>query len=312
VVLAAGLASVLAASRVVALDDVAVRCAAALLLVLVVAALAARTAGPVLMATLVAAALGAAAVASGWSVLLAGAAVATAVLSAVLAIMLTVPAPTFRLAAREAVVALGVGSLGALGVVGFRVRLGQDRFGYVVLALALALALTLVHRLGAGLHGLGRRGLVIAGAAVLVLAVALAYSAALGRWGSPDIVDATDRVRFGVRAHLHGVPHPIEALFGVPALCWGVFMRARRRQGWWVSAFGVAATASATTHLVDPGVTLLPTALSAVYSLAVGLLLGYVLIRGEQYLTGSHGRRARRVEEAAAHRPEPGRLDTLH
>ena len=41
---------------------------------------------------------------------------------------------------------------------------------------------------------------------------------------------------------------------GVPALVWGTHMRARRRQGWWVCAFGVGATAPIAQLLVDPQV----------------------------------------------------------
>ncbi|HET8602577.1 MAG TPA: hypothetical protein VFM09_01485, partial [Marmoricola sp.] len=145
-----------------------------------------------------------------------------------------------------------------------------------------------------------------------LLALVLAYSEALLHWGSPELVATVDGIRSGTRARLHAVPHPIEALLGVPALAWGVFMRARRRQGWWVTAFGTTLTAPLTTRLVDPGVTLATTALAAAYSLLVGLALAYLVIRAEQSFSGSHGRRARRDEEAGAHRPEPGRMAPLH
>jgi hypothetical protein len=196
-------------------------------------------------------------------------------------------------------------------VAGFHSDLRPVRFGYVVLAGALLTALVLVYRLGAGLHGLGRRGYLLAGGALLLLAFALAYSAALGRWGSPELVGQVEDFRAMVRSHLHAVPHPIEALLGVPALAWGVFMRARRRQGWWVCAFGAAATAPATTRFLEFAVPTRATVLAAVYSLVVGLVIGYVVIRIEQSFTGTHGRRARRTEEAGAHRPEPGRMHAL-
>ena len=77
--------------------------------------------------------------------------------------------------------------------------------------------------------------------------VVMAYTEAISQYGSRDVVDVLDEVRSSVRDTLGAVPHPITALLGYPALVWGVFMRARRRQGWWVCAFGVAATAPAPT-----------------------------------------------------------------
>lgn len=250
---------------------------------------------------------------TAWDPLLAGGAVATAVLAGTLAVMSTVPASTFQEAVREAAVATLVAVVGAFGVYVYarNVEVDVERLGYVVLALALAAALALVFRLGAGLHGMGRRGLVITLIALVFLAVALGYAEALSRWGSEGFNRSLDDFRLGVRDTFRGVPHPIAALLGYPALVWGVFMRARRRQGWWVCAFGVASTASAATWLVDPAVGWRTTSLSALYSLVVGLVLGYLLIRAEQALTGTHGARARRDEEAAAHRPEPGRLEPL-
>jgi hypothetical protein len=63
--------------------------------------------------------------------------------------------------------------------------------------------------------------------------------------------------------------------------------------------------------LLDPDVGLLEAGLSLVYSLALGLLVGYAVIRADLFLTGARGRRARQLEELAAHRPEPGRLQPL-
>ena len=47
------------------------------------------------------------------------------------------------------------------------------------------------------------------------------------------------------------------------------------------------------------------------FGIALGVLLGYVIIRADAFLTGTRGRRARREEEAAAHRPEPRRTEPL-
>ena len=51
--------------------------------------------------------------------------------------------------------------------------------------------------------------------------------------------------------------------------------------------------------------------LGTAYSLVAGLLLGYLVIRADSFLSGARGRRARRAEEASAHRPEPGRSHPL-
>ena len=51
-------------------------------------------------------------------------------------------------------------------------------------------------------------------------------------------------------------------------------MRARRRQGWWVCAFGVGATAPIAQALIDPAVTRQESALALGYALVVGLVLG--------------------------------------
>ncbi|HET6167076.1 MAG TPA: hypothetical protein VFE07_09635 [Marmoricola sp.] len=278
--------------------------------------LAVRTGGRPIWAAVLTALVGSAAYVTGWEPLLDGAAVGTGVLAATLGVMATVPAATFGRAIREALVATAIGWVGAFGVVaygpGARLDVDLIRFGYAVLGLSLVGAIALVYRLGAGLHGLGRRGYVVAGGAVLMLAIALAYSEAIAQWGSRDLVGTIDDFRDSTKDALHAVPHPIMALLGYPALVWGVFMRARRRQGWWVCAFGVAVTSPSATRLVAQELSPTSVVLGALYSIVVGIALGYVVIRVEQSLTGTHGRRARRDEEAEAHRPEPARFEPLH
>ncbi len=275
-----------------------------------------RTGGRPVWAGVLAALVGTAAYVSDWEPLLDGAAVGTGVLAATLGVMATIPAATFGRAIREALVATTIGWVGAFGVVaygpGARLDVDLIRFGYAVLGLSLVGAIALVYRLGAGLHGLGRRGYLVAGGAVLMLAIALAYSEAIAQWGSRDLVGTIDDIRDSTKDALHAVPHPIMALLGYPALVWGVFMRARRRQGWWVCAFGVAVTSPSATRLVAQELSPTSVILGAVYSIVVGIALGYVVIRVEQSLTGTHGRRARRDEEAEAHRPEPARFEPLH
>lgn len=279
-------------------------------------ALAVRTGGRPIWAAVLTGGLAVGAVASGWDPLVAGASVGTGVLAATLAVMATTPAATFPMAIREVVVATLIAWIGAIAVLGYghhaRPQVDTTRIDYVVLGLSLAGAFALVYRLGAGLHGLGRRGYVVAGTAVVLLAFALAYSEAIAAWGSRDFVNWLNDLRHSTRDALGAVPHPIVAVLGYPALLWGVFMRARRRQGWWVCAFGVAATAPATTRLLDADLNARSVLLGAVYSFVIGIALGYLAIRVEQFLTGSHGRRARRDEEAVAHRPEPRRTSPLH
>jgi hypothetical protein len=276
--------------------------------------LAVRTGGRPVWATALTGVLAAAAIGTQWPSLLSGAAIGTGVLAAMLAFMVTVPAATFVIAIREALIATAVAWVGSMGVVGYADNkvLNVDRFGYAVFALSLVGAFALVYRLGAGLHGLGRRGYAVAGGAMFILFLVMAYTEAISQWGSRELVDAIDGMRDSTRSALGAVPHPIMGLLGYPALVWGVFMRARRRQGWWVCAFGVAATAPSASRLVAVDIGARGVVLGALYSLLLGLAIGYLVIRIEQSFTGSHGRRARRDEEAEAHRPEPRRTRPLH
>ncbi len=184
-----------------------------------------------------------------------------------------------------------VATAGALGVAGFRVDMDPERSATRCWRLSMAAAVALVYRLGGGLHGLGRGGVLLVAAALVLLVVGLAYTAALTRWGSPGLRLDVDSTRLWLRDHLGAVPHPIEALLGVPALAWGVTMRARRRQGWWVCAFGAAATATAATRLVGTEATALHICLGAAYSIVLGLVLGFVVIRLVRRSRGTPGRR---------------------
>jgi hypothetical protein len=293
------------------LDARAGRAVAGVLTALLATGLSVRCGGRPLVPCLTAVVGAAVAVVTGDDLLLAAMAVVTGSVGAVLAVMVTTPAATFRRATREVLLAVLLAAITALGVAGWTAPLSVARYDYVVLGLALVGAVAVVYSLGAGLHGLGARGTLVAAAAVLVLAFALAYGEALAHWGSPGLIEWADRIQAGTRARLHAVPHPMEVLLGVPALVWGVFMRARRRQGWWVTAFGTVLTAPLASRLVDD-VPLATTLLAEGYSLVLGLALGYLVIRVDQSVTGSRGRRARRDEEAAAHRPEPGRSEPLH
>ena len=240
-----------------------------------------------------------------------GAAVMTCVVSAVLAVMATTPAVRFVRAARECVIAVLIAAIGAMATIGFDPVVSVVRFEYVTLGLAMVGAFGVVYRLGAGLHGLGRRGLLVVAIGGVLLAVTLLYAEMLRRYGSQDLVEnLLGGVRWS-RDHLGAFPRPIETVLGVPALAWGCHMRARRRQGWWLCAFGVAATAPVANALVNPAISLLECGLSVLYGLVVGLAIGYAIIRSDLALTGSRGQGGRRLEEAAAVRPEPPRTAAL-
>jgi hypothetical protein len=274
-------------------------------------ALAARTGGrPVVYGTL-AAGLGLVVLVSDEDSLRTGAAVMTCVVSAVLGVMATVPAVRFVHAVRETVIALVIAGVGALATVGFEPAITVVRFEYATFGLALVAAFGVVYRLGAGFHGLGRRGVAIVLVGMVVLAGTLLYAELLRRYGTPGLVESLlDVVRWS-RANLGAFPRPIETVLGVPALVWGCHMRARRRQGWWVCAFGVAATSAVANSLANPAITLRESSLSVLYGLAVGLLIGLLVVRVDLVVTGSRGRRSRRAEEAGAVRPEPERTHAL-
>lgn len=251
------------------------------------------------------------AVLSGLPVLVAGAAVATAVLAAVLGVMATKPAAGYGAVVRECLVASVVAGVGAFAVEAYQAEVSLERVGYLALGLSLLGALGLVFRLGAGLHGLGRRGFLMLVSGLVLLFVIVAYTEALTRWGSPDLARRLEETVTDLRSSVGAVPRPIAVLLGFPALAWGVSTRARRRQGWWVCAFGAVGLAVVTVSLLNPRVSLFESGLALVYSLVLGLLLGYLVVRADQFLTGPRGRRARELEVAAAHRPEPGRMQPL-
>jgi hypothetical protein len=273
--------------------------------------LALRATGRFLLYTTLALGLGLATVLLDYELLCSGAAVATASLGAVLGVMVTVPAVRFTMAVREVVVAMLVALGGAAAAVGYDPVVNIERFDYITLAVSLGLVLALVYRLGAGLHGLGTRGLVVVLGGGLVLAVTLAYAELLRRYGTPGLIESALEAVHWTRDHLGAFPRPLQALLGIPALVWGCHQRARRRQGWWACAFGVAATVPLSNLVVSPAVSWPEVGLTEAYSLLVGLLVGYVVIRLDLAFTGSRGRRGRRAEEAAAIRPEPRRTRPL-
>lgn len=274
-------------------------------------ALGERTGGRPVVAGSVALVLSGTAAVSGAGVLLAGATVLTATLGAVLGVLATVPAARFLGMVREVLVATAVAGVAGFAAQAYAAEVGLQRTEYLVLGLSLVGALVLVHRLGAGFHGLGRRGFVVVLAGLAVLAVALAYTEALATWGSEELIASLEDTYAGARDAFGAVPRPLDVVLGVPALVWGVSTRARRRQGWWPCAFGAAGLAGVATSLLDTRVGLAEAGLMAAYGVVLGLGLGYLVLRGDAWFSGNRGRRARRAEAAAAHRPEPARTEPL-
>ncbi|HEV2797609.1 MAG TPA: hypothetical protein VGV65_08300, partial [Nocardioides sp.] len=273
--------------------------------------LATRTAGRALISAGLALVLGVASLLVGGRVLPTGAAVLTCVVGGVYAVMVTVPAITWLKAVREAVIATLVAVVTAFAAVGFEPTVAAERFDIAALLLALALVFTIVYRLGAGLHGLGRRGLVIVALGLAVLVATLAYAELLRRYGAQTFVSSVLDFADATAEQIGAFPRPLVVLLGIPALVWGTHVRARRRQGWWVCAFGVAATVPIASGLMAPDSSYAEAGLRAAYSLVLGLVLGYVVIRVDLALTGPKGRRGRRAEEAGPHRPEPSRFAEL-
>ena len=274
-------------------------------------ALGVRAGGRPLIAGGLALVLSLVAVVTALPVLLAAAAVSTAAAGAVLGVLATVPAARYPAVVREVLIAVLVAVVAAFAADGYDAQLSLERAGYLALALSLLGALALVFRLGAGVQGLGTRGAIVVVGGLAVLALSLAYTEALTRWGSPEMIDALEGAVADVRSQLGAVPRPLEFLLGIPALAWGVSTRARRRQGWWACAFGAAALAGVATSLLDHRRTLLETGLATAYAVGLGLLLGYLVVRFDAFLSGTRGARARRAEEATAHRPEPRRTEAL-
>jgi hypothetical protein len=307
----AGLAAVVVPWTPIEAPDLVPLAGAVTLTTLFTHGLAVRSGGRPLVSGALALLLTGGAVFSQNEILLAGATVGTAVVSALLAVLATTPAAKFSGVVREVAVAGAVAVVGAFAARAYDAEVSLERTGYLVIGFSLIAALALVYRLGAGITGLGRRGFVMIISGVALLSITLAYTEALAAWGSPGMIETIDDTFTRLRELLGAVPRPIEVLLGFPALAWGVSTRARRRQGWWVCAFGAPGMSVIAVSLLDPDAALVEAGLSVLYSLGLGLVVGYAIIRADLFLTGARGRRARQLEELAAHRPEPGRLQPL-
>ncbi|HKE70643.1 MAG TPA: hypothetical protein VKB55_15395, partial [Nocardioidaceae bacterium] len=284
---------------------------AAALIVLFAAGLTRRLGGRVVLWTSLAVVFSIAVLVTQDRTLFSSAAVLVAVLGAVFAIMATRPAATAVQATGEFVIALLISSSAGLAVAGFNAPVASDRFNIVVLGFSLVVAIGLVWHLGAGLHGMGRRGFILIIGGAVLITVLLVYSRFLREYGSEALIDRINDTTSWMRDQLGGVPRPVEVLIGFPVLIWGVSTRATRRQGWWMCAFAALGTATVATSLAAPTIEPEYAGWSLLYSAVLGLILGLVVRRIDIMFTGGGGRRARRGGIEEQMRPEPGRTEPL-
>lgn len=273
--------------------------------------LASRTSGRALVAAALAAGLGALAVISTEAVLPTGAAVLTCAVGGSYAVLATVPTTTFAGAVRELGVAVVISAVTALAALGFHPTVDATRFDMVSLIVGLVLCGAVVQRLGSSLHGLGRRGLIAVAAGVMVMIVTLAYAEVLQRYGAQGTVSSVMDFVDAASDRLGAFPRPLVVLVGVPALMWGSVLRSSKRQGWWVTMFGITATVPIAAGLVPPDSTFLEATLRALYSVALGVPLGWLVIRVDRALSSSGRSRGRRIDIAETLPSEPSRFAEL-
>jgi hypothetical protein len=238
---------------------------------------------------------------------LAGASVAGAVTYGVLGMIVTRPAGGIR-AFGELLMSAMIGLLGAAVVAGFSVEVRPYRERVIVMAFVLLIALALAWRLGRGFGSLGRRGVLSMIAMLVILAGAVAYAAAVRRWGSSDFLATVTETQNHIKHYLHAVPRISEAIVGFPALIWGVSIRRRRRQGWWMCAFGALGSAGVATGFVSPDVPVSEAFTATGEALLIGALIGFLLVGIDRLVTGGSGRRSAGPNERELERPEVPRF----
>jgi hypothetical protein len=241
---------------------------------------------------------------------LAGAAVTAGTTFGLLATVYTRPARGLGVV-REVAVCAAIGLLGAIVVTGYHVELRPYRFRIMVLALVLVAAFLLAWRLGRGARSIGRRGGVLVLVGVILLAATVAYAQAIRSWGSPALVQNLDDIKASLADLLGAAPRPVEAFVGFPAMVWGIAVRARRPQGWWICAFGALGAAGVTSSLIYPGTSFGSSMASTGYDVAIGLLLGGLIVFADRLLTGAGGRRADATADVNLDQPEPPRFAAL-
>ena len=244
-----------------------------------------------------------------WAWVLSAAAMVAAVAYGLLGMSMTRPARGVR-SAGEGLVAAASGVVGTVVVTGYDVGVRPHRFRMIALALALLGGLAIARRMGLGWHSLGRRGVAVIVGTLVVVLVTMVYVHLVHNWGSSQVMHSLTGSRGTLREWLGVSPRPIEALVGFPALVWGAAVRSRRRQGWWVSAFGALAATGVATSLVQRSVSIGAAAAATGYDLLIGTALGLLLVGLDRMLTGDGLRR--RVGPAGDRvRREPARTASL-
>lgn len=273
--------------------------------------LASRTGGRALLSGALAAGVATAAVLSQAPVLVAGAAVATAVVAGLLAVLATVPAARLPGIVRECLLATAVAGCAACAVVAYAPEVSVERVEYVGFGLTLAAALPLAHRAAEGAQGASKRGWWMLTAGAVVSLLVLGYAEALTRWGPAGLVADIETTVAGLRATFGALPIPVVAFVGAPALAWSVSSRASGRDGWWAGAFAAPGMTAIAVSLLDSTRTPAQTGLAILYSLGLGLFLGYVVLRTDTLVTAARRRRLRSEEGLPVHPPEPDRTSPL-
>lgn len=244
-----------------------------------------------------------------WAWVLSAAALVAAVAYGLLGMTMTRPARGVR-SAGEALVAAAAGVVGVVVVSGYDVGVRPYRFRMLALALALLGGLAIARRLGLGWHSVGRRGVALIVGAIAVVLVTMVYVHLVHNWGSSQVIQSLTGTRGTIREWLGVSPRPIEAFLGFPALVWGAAVRSRRRQGWWMSAFGALAATGVATSLVQRSVTVGAAAAATGYDVLIGTAIGLLLVGLDRLLTGG-GLRGRAGAGGDRLRREPARTASL-
>ena len=208
---------------------------------------------------------------------------------------------------REVMVATAIAAVGALAMVGLRAgRLAAPLRVRDARCSRSWSPCGLVYRLGAGLHGLGRRG---------VLTVARGGTRPRGHPGVRRAAAPVRHARAGRvaastrsagRAPTSGrSPRPLEAVLGIPALDLGGPHAGPPAAG----LVGVLRSGSPRRHRSRPAWSTprypsLESSLAVLYGVVVGLAIGFLLIRVDLLLSGT-GRRQASAAQAEAVRSAP-------
>lgn len=238
---------------------------------------------------------------------LSAAAILTAVVAAVLAIVLTRPAVSTLSTLIELATAVAIATSGTLGVAAWHAPVQVRPFALVVLVGSFTLLLAIVGSLGASLHGVGPRTMLFLLAGGIVVALIAFYASFVRAHGSPFITESIESAIFWLRNLIGGVPRPMEALIGFPAIIVGTSLRSQHRQGWWVSILGVFGTMTMTVALVNTGAYPSYFLMSTAYSLVIGIALGLGL---RWFLVGRKRSGSKRAVDAPL-RVEPQRFAPL-